>query len=147
METKTIPTKRKAYVREVKANWWQVNTFYKMYMLREATSIPMLWFAIVLLYGVICIAEASIVAKGDATLIVAALKSGYFAFLHNPLVILLNIIALVAVVINTFTWFNLTPKAINVIYKNAKLSESFINKVMWAITIVATIVTFILIVM
>ena len=34
-----MTTKRKAYVREMNANWWTKSSFYKMYMVREVTGL------------------------------------------------------------------------------------------------------------
>ena len=50
-------SKRKKYVRPMTATWWQKLDFYKAYMVREATSIFAVWFCIVLLYGVLCLAS------------------------------------------------------------------------------------------
>ncbi|MGL5770294.1 MAG: fumarate reductase subunit FrdC, partial [Plesiomonas shigelloides] len=44
-------SKRKPYVREMKANWWQKLGFYKFYMIREGSAVPTVWFGLVLLYG------------------------------------------------------------------------------------------------
>lgn len=129
----TITSKRKKYVRDVPANWWKRLDFYKAYMLREATSIPTVWFCIVLLYGVICI------SKGIFGVI------GFITFLQNPFVVILNIIALAGAAYNTYTWFNLTPKALNLIVNNQRVKQPVINKIMWAITIVASVVTLVLV--
>lgn len=53
----TVTSKRRRYVREVKATWWKKLDFYKLYIMREATAIPSLWFSLVLLYGVICLGQ------------------------------------------------------------------------------------------
>ena len=33
---------RKPYVREVKRTWWKNHPFYRFYMLREATVLPLI---------------------------------------------------------------------------------------------------------
>lgn len=124
-------SKRKKYVREVNASWWKKLDFYKAYMLREATSIPTVWFCIVLLFGVISLNTSGFL--------------GFISFLRNPIVVLLNIITLGMVCYNTFTWFNLTPKALNIIHKDERLPQSVIRAVMWAITIAVTLITLVLI--
>lgn len=48
-----MTTKRKAYVRTMAPNWWQQLGFYRFYMLREGTSVPTVWFSILLIYGVL----------------------------------------------------------------------------------------------
>ncbi|MGL5185876.1 MAG: fumarate reductase subunit FrdC, partial [Plesiomonas shigelloides] len=91
-------SKRKPYVREMKANWWQKLGFYKFYMIREGSAVPTVWFGLVLLYGMF------------------ALRGGvdswysFVGFLQNPIVLLLNLIALGMTLLHTATWFNLAPK-------------------------------------
>ena len=38
---------RKPYVREVKRTWWKNHPFYRFYMLREATVLPLILFTTV----------------------------------------------------------------------------------------------------
>lgn len=51
----TIASKRKKYVREMKASWWKKLDFYKFYVLRESTAVPTIWFCLELFYGLICL--------------------------------------------------------------------------------------------
>lgn len=121
-----MTTKRKAYVRTMAPNWWQQLGFYRFYMLREGTSVPTLWFSILLIYGVF------------------ALKSGpagwesFVGFLQNPLVLLINIITLLAAVLHTKTWFELAPKAANIIVNSEKMGPGPIIKALWVVTVVVT---------
>jgi fumarate reductase subunit C len=119
-------TKRKPYVRGMAPNWWQKLGFYRFYMLREGTAVPAVWFSIVLLYGVFSL-------KGGA--------AGWESFLHflqNPVVLLINAIALVAALLHTKTWFELAPKASIVIVKDEKMGPELIIKALWAVMVVAT---------
>lgn len=127
-----MPTtsKRKEYIRPMNADWWKKNSFYKHYMLREATAIFSLWFSIVLLYGTICL-----VREGFDFL------QGYNSFVHflqNPLVVIINIVALGAAMLNTVTYFNMTPKVTNIIVDSQKLNPKIITGIMWAITAIVT---------
>lgn len=123
-----MTTKRKPYVREMTPTWWKSSAFYKFYMLRESTAIAVLWFSIVLIYGVFSISSV-------------AGTVNFILFLRNPIVLVLNIITLAAALLHTKTWFDLTPKAVNIITKSGnKLDPCVLVKVMWAITIVATLV-------
>lgn len=128
-----MTTKRKPYVREIPATWWKSNAFYRFYMLRESTAIFAIWFCLVLLYGVFC------------------LKSGidgvshYLVFLRHPLVVILNIISLAAALLHTKTWFELAPKAANLIVKGKKVPPCTMVKAMWAVTIVASLVILLLV--
>ena len=70
-------SKRKKYVRPMTATWWQKLDFYKAYMVREATSIFAVWFCIVLLYGVLCLASNPVPGLGIVD---------FIGFLRNPIV-------------------------------------------------------------
>ena len=105
-------SKRKKYVRPMTATWWQKLDFYKAYMVREATSIFAVWFCIVLLYGVLCLASNPVPGLGIID---------FISFLRNPIVVILNIITLIATLYHTATYFVMTPKVMNIIVKNERL--------------------------
>ncbi|MBE2895238.1 fumarate reductase subunit FrdC [Spirabiliibacterium falconis] len=128
----TAATKRKKYVREVKPTWWKKLDFYKFYMVREATALPTVWFCIVLFYAFLCLGNGSF-------------ETNFVSFLKNPLVILLNVITMAGLVFNTVTWFGLTPKALNLIYKNERVPQAWIRLVMWAITLLVSLITLVLV--
>lgn len=123
-----MTTKRKPYVRSMAPTWWQKLGFYRFYMLREGTSVLAVWFSIVLIYGVFSL-------KGGA-----AGWESFVGFLQNPLVLLINVIALAAALLHTKTWFELAPKAANIVVKDDKMGPEPIIKGLWAVTIVATVV-------
>ncbi|MBJ7223470.1 MULTISPECIES: fumarate reductase subunit FrdC [unclassified Brenneria] len=122
-----MTSKRKAYVRGMAPTWWQKLGFYRFYMLREGTAVPAVWFSIILMCGVF------------------SLKNGpegwesFVGFLQNPLVLLINIIALLAAALHTKTWFELAPKASIIIVKDEKMGPEPIIKGLWAVTIVVTL--------
>ncbi len=123
----TTNTKRKPYVREMTPTWWQKLGFYKFYMLREGTSIPAVWFSLQLIYGLFSL-------KGGAVE-----WSTFVGFLQNPLVMLLNVVVLLAALLHTKTWFELAPKAANIVVKSEKMGPGPIIKALWAVTIIATV--------
>ncbi|WNY75176.1 fumarate reductase subunit FrdC [Pasteurella multocida] len=114
-------SKRKKYVREMKPTWWKKLDFYKLYIAREATAIPTLWFCLVLLYGVISL--GSLDSFGN-----------FISFLKNPIVIILNIITLGAMLLNTVTYYVMTPKVLNIIVKNERINPNIITMALWAVT-------------
>ncbi|GKW13624.1 fumarate reductase subunit C [Pectobacterium carotovorum subsp. carotovorum] len=122
-----MTTKRKAYVRDMSPTWWKKLGFYRFYMLREGTAVPAVWFSIVLMCGVF------------------ALKNGpegwvnFVSFLQNPLVLLINIVALLAAALHTKTWFELAPKASIIVIKDEKMGPEPIIKGLWAVTVVVTV--------
>lgn len=131
-----IASKRKKYTRPVTATWWQKLDFYKAYMLREATSIFAVWFCIVLLYGVLCLASNPMSTMGLAE---------FIDFLRNPVVVLLNIITLVATLYHTVTYFLMTPKVMNIVVGNERLSHTVIRNLLWAVTAIVTVVALVLV--
>ena len=68
----------------LKRNWWLKHGFFKRYMLREATVVPLVFFILCLLAGVFALLQ------GPAS------WQGWVAFMGSPLVLLLNALALVA---------------------------------------------------
>jgi fumarate reductase subunit C len=123
-----MTTKRKPYVRNMESNWWHKLGFYRFYMLRESTAIPAVWFSILMLYGLFAL------KNGPES------WAGFVSFLQHPLVLLINIITLLASLLHTKTWFELAPKALNLIVKNEKMAPEPIIKLLWAIMIIATVI-------
>lgn len=134
----TVVSKRKKYVREVTPTWWKKLDFYKLYMVREATSIFAVWFCIVLLYGVLCLASNPIPGLGIVD---------FIAFLRNPIVVLLNLLTLIATLYHTVTYFIMTPKVMNIIVKNERLPHSVVRNALWAVTALISVVALILVYM
>ena len=131
-------SKRKKYVRPMTATWWQKLDFYKAYMVREATSIFTVWFCIVLLYGVLCLASNPVPGLGIIY---------FIGFLRNPIVVFLNIITLIATLYHTATYFVMTPKVMNIIVKNERLPHHVLRNALWAVTAVISVIALILVYM
>ena len=123
-----MTTKRKAYVRPMPSTWWKSLPFYRFYMLREGTALPTVWFSIVLIFGLFALKH------GPES------WAGFVSFLQNPIVVILNLITLAAALLHTKTWFELAPKAANVIIKDEKLKPEPIIKGLWAVTVLVTLV-------
>lgn len=129
-------SKRKKYVRPTTATWWQKLDFYKAYMLREATSVFAVWFCIVLLYGVLCLASNPMPGLGILS---------FIEFLRNPIVVFLNIITLIATLYHTVTYFLMTPKVMNIIVKNERLPHRVIRNALWAVTALISVIALVLV--
>jgi fumarate reductase subunit C len=80
--------------------WWRRNPAWKRYMLREATALFVLAFALVLLVGLVQL------ARGEAAW--AAWKTT----LASPLMLLLHALAIVAFAYHAWTWFAVMPKTL-----------------------------------
>lgn len=125
-------TKRKKYVREVKPTWWKRLDFYKFYVLRESTSVPTVWFCMVLLYGLICLGQGTF-------------ATDFIGFLQNPLVVILNIITLGAVLLNSFTFFNMAPQMMNIVVKDERIDTKLVSRIFWGITALVSLLALILV--
>ena len=123
-----MTTKRKAYVRPMTSTWSKMLPFYRFYMLREGTAVPAVWFSIELIFGLFALKNGP------------EAWAGFVDFLQNPVIVIINLITLAAALLHTKTWFELAPKAANIIVKDEKMGPEPIIKSLWAVTVVATIV-------
>ncbi|EFK1667989.1 fumarate reductase subunit FrdC [Escherichia coli] len=123
-----MTTKRKPYVRPMTCTWWKKLPFYRFYMLREGTAVPAVWFSIELIFGLFALKNGP------------EAWAGFVDFLQNPVIVIINLITLAAALLHTKTWFELAPKAANIIVKDEKMGPEPIIKSLWAVTVVATIV-------
>lgn len=125
-------SKRKKYVREVKPTWWKRLDFYKFYVLRESTSVPTVWFCMVLLYGLISLGKGTF-------------ATDFVGFMQNPLVVILNIITLGAVLLNSFTFFNMAPQMMNIVVKDERIDTKLVSRIFWGITALVSLLALILV--
>ncbi|EHM4439707.1 fumarate reductase subunit FrdC [Escherichia coli] len=123
-----MTTKRKPYVRPMTSTWWKKLPIYRFYMLREGTAVPAVWFSIELIFGLFALKNGP------------EAWAGFVDFLQNPVIVIINLITLAAALLHTKTWFELAPKAANIIVKDEKMGPEPIIKSLWAVTVVATIV-------
>ena len=123
-----MTTKRKPYVRPMPSTWWKSLPFYRFYMLREGTALPAVWFSIILICGLFSLKH------GPES------WEGFVTFLRNPIMVILNLIALAAALLHTKTWFELAPKASNIIIKSEKLKPEPVISGLWVVTVLATVV-------
>jgi fumarate reductase subunit C len=122
-----MTTKRKAYVRPMPSTWWKNLPFYRFYMLREGTAVPAVWFSLELMYGCLpCTARK----PGPALSVSCKTRS----------LVILNLIVLAAALLHTKTWFELAPKAANIIVKGEKMGPEPVIKGLWAVTALVTVV-------
>lgn len=87
------------YRRPISTWWWLGKWTYLAFILRELSSVFVAWFVVFMLW------MAYAVGQGSAE---------YQRFLDradHPLVVLLNVVALLFLGLHTVTWFNLTPQA------------------------------------
>ena len=123
---------RKPYIREVKKTWWLDNRAYLKYMIREGTAVLSLLISLELL--AICL--ITVFYPDNSQTIIASM-------IQHPAMIVFNIIALLAVLFHTVTWFNIMPKAVR-LFRSSSPKETrliparFFVISLWLVTIVAS---------
>ncbi|MEH6651389.1 MAG: fumarate reductase subunit C [Motiliproteus sp.] len=96
--TATPKSHRKPYVQQQPASWWLKNRFYRFYMLREATSVPIYLYALVLMWGIYAL------SRGEAAF------ADWLAVMQTPAMMAFHLLVLAASLLHAYTWFDLTPK-------------------------------------
>lgn len=102
---------RKPHLNQMESNWWLKLRCYFFYILRESTAFFMIWTSLVLMFGVVC---SHINEMGQNEFY------RFIFFLQHPVVIVINTLALLSALIHSLTWFNLAPKAMNIIIAGKK---------------------------
>lgn len=99
----------KLYVKPKPIFWWVHKWVHARFILRELTSVPVAWFAVLMIA------------------FIRALRNGPEAYealitwLGSPLALSLNIFSLVFVLYHSITWFNLAPKALVIRIGNMRI--------------------------
>ena len=95
-------TEMRMYRRTPSTWWWLRKRSYFVFVMRELSSIFIAWFVLFFLILVVA------VGRGPAS------YRHFLDFAANPVVVVVNVLALAFVVLHTITWFSLTPKAMDV---------------------------------
>ncbi|HTT41343.1 MAG TPA: fumarate reductase subunit C [Burkholderiales bacterium] len=118
---------RRPYVRSMRG-WWRRDPFFARYMLREATSVAVLAYALVLTVGLVRLAQ------GEAA------WNGWLAALRSPWAVLLHLLLFAAMVFHALSWFEIMPKTLPAIFIGGRrLSAATITRSGWAATVLASI--------
>jgi fumarate reductase subunit C len=124
--------KRKAYLRPMRG-WWRRDAFFVRYMVREATALAVLAYAIVLTAGLVCLAQ------GEAA------WNGWLQALRSPWSMLLHAVLLVAMVVHAKSWFEIMPKTLPIIVvAGRRLSAETITRSGWAATVALSLLLLVL---
>ena len=92
---------RRPYVREVsRTAWFFKRPRYMRYMAREVTCIFIGIYTLILLVGLARLSESQVDYEA------------FLAALQRPSSILFHVLALAFALYNSFTWFNVAPKAL-----------------------------------
>jgi len=88
--------------------WWRRDPFFVRYMIREATALIVAAYALVLLAGVLCLAQ------GEAA------WNGWLAQLRSPVSIVLHVLMLAVMIYHTWSWFEIMPKTMPALFVGGK---------------------------
>ena len=119
---------RKSYQRPVSANWWLKRPGYRFYMLREATSVLVLAFGAELWWALRAL------AKG------ADSWERFVLLLQSPAMLVLNWLILVAACLHAVTWFQLTPKTMNLKLAGKPVANKHIEFAHYGVWLVVSVV-------
>jgi len=121
---------RRPYVRPMRG-WWRRDPFFVRYMVREATALAVLVYAIVLTVGVVRLAQ------GEAAF------NGWLHALRSPVSLALHAVLLVSMIVHAYSWFEIMPKTMPIIVVGGRrLAARTIQRAGWAATVVVTVLVF-----
>lgn len=92
----------RTYVRPM-SGWWRRNGYYRAYVVREATSVLVTAYALVLLIGLLRLSQGR------------AAYDGWLDNLASPWSIAFHVVALVSFAYHAWTWFAVMPKTMPLI--------------------------------
>ncbi len=124
---------RKPYVRKMEATWWQKHSFYRLYMLREATVLPLILFTLFLTFGL------GALVKG------AEAWQSWLAFMAHPVVIVINIVALAGSLFHAYTFFSMMPQVMPIRLKGKVVDSKIIVLSQWAAVAAISLIVLIIV--
>ena len=127
---KPTPGARRPYVRPM-AGWWRRDPYFMRYMVREATALAVALYAIVLVAGVLCLAQ------GEAA------WNGWLQAMRSPLSIGLHVVMLAAMIYHTLSWFQIMPKTLPMMFIGGqRVAAQTITRTGLAAAVLAALVLF-----
>ena len=98
---------RRPYVRSMNG-WWKRDPYFIRYMAREVTAVFVAAYAVVLLAGLIRLAQ------GEAAF------NGWLQYLKTPWMLVFHVIVLATFVYHTWSWFKIMPKTMPIMFVGGK---------------------------
>ncbi len=124
----TEVSKRKPYQQKLATNWWLKNQAYRDYMLRSATCIFVLLYALVLFWGLFAL------SAGEPEF------NAWLALQQHPLFIAFHLVTLIAMLYHSKTWFMLAPKTIRLQLGATIVNDKLIEGTMWLVWLIFTVI-------
>jgi fumarate reductase subunit C len=111
---------RRPFVREPsRTGWWLAQPRYVRYMLREISALFIGLYAIVLVIGLLQL------SRGEAA------YENYLALVQGPIGLAMAVVAMLFAVYHTYTWFQVTPKAMPLELAGKRIPGVFIVAAHW----------------
>lgn len=120
-------SKRKPYTREMKRTWWMAKPFYRFYMVRELTVLPMILFTLFLTFGL------GALVKGPEA------WQSWLDFMANPIVILIDIVALLGSLFHAYTFFDMMTSVLPIKLRGKQLDNRLYTGAMWVAVLAVTV--------
>ena len=125
---------RRPYVRPMNGWWWRSDPFFVRYMIREATSVIVVAYAVVLLWGAVRLAQ------GEAA------YNGWLEALESPLSIAFHAFVLAVFLYHTWSWFSIMPKTMPLILASGRrLSPAVVTGAGVAVSAVLCLALFVVV--
>lgn len=122
----------RTYIRPM-GSWWRRLPFYRRYMVREATCFAVIAYALVLLVGLLRLAQGP--EAFDA----------WRAALATPGSLLAHLVLLIALIFHSWTWFEVMPKTLPVLRVGGRrVADTTIVSSGAAAAVVATVLLLVL---
>ena len=111
---------RRPYVREPsKTGWWLKQPRYIRYMMREISAAFIGFYVLVLIAGLFRLSQG---------------EAAYRAFLataEGPVGVTFAVVAMIFAIYHTYTWFQVTPKAMPLTFGSYRIPGTFIVAAHW----------------
>lgn len=117
----------------MKRTWWKDHSFYRTYMLREATVLPLILFTLFLTIGL-----GSLVKGPEAW-------ATWLEFMKNPIVMFINVLALAGSLFHAHTFFSMMPQVMPIRIKGKTLDKKAVVLAQWAAVAFISLVVLIIV--
>ena len=124
----TQASKRKPFQQKMAPNWWLKNKAYRDYMLRSATCIFVMLYALVLIWGLYALSNGEVAFNA------------WLAVQQGLLFVVFHVVTLIAVLYHSKTWFMLAPKTIRIQLGATIVEDKVIEGTMWLSWLICSVI-------
>lgn len=111
---------RRPYIREPsKTGWWLKHPRYIRYMMREMSA------AFIGIYALVLIAGLFRLSQGEAV------YGAFLAAVEGPVGVAFAVVAMIFAIYHTYTWFQVTPKAMPLTFAGKRVPGAIIIAAHW----------------